>query len=226
MSPTPTDIVVIGEHSLFFIDHTTGELFMQRRLEYKSTAVCAYPAGDNESDNLLVASNTGHVMVYDNLKLIWASNVPRNTTGTVVHVQVAEFFGQRGLISLADDEGQVAVVCLGTRPTPAQLRDDEKPLDYDRMDEEHRKLLATIRQTQNSEGGLFCCFVVTLYKLVRPEVFAFLLLCFPTLNHLISCLFADDGGAVDGSSKGTLVLRAQCPNHLEEEDVRLYSVGL
>ena len=33
--------MVIGEHSLFFIDHLTGEMIMQRRLEYKSTAVCS-----------------------------------------------------------------------------------------------------------------------------------------------------------------------------------------
>eukprot|EP00750_Incisomonas_marina_P016724 INCI19307.2.p1 GENE.INCI19307.2~~INCI19307.2.p1 ORF type:complete len:893 (-),score=149.59 INCI19307.2:80-2758(-) len=155
VSPSPTDVVVIGEHSLFFIDHKTGEMLMQRRLEFKSTAMCSYPAGDlpnSDCDNIIVASNTGHVMVYDNLKLIWASNVPVNTTGIVVHVQVSEFFNTKGLITIVDDEGQAAVVCLGTRPTPVQLRDDDQPLDYDAVDEEHHKLLATIRQAQATEG--------------------------------------------------------------------------
>ena len=191
LATTPADVVVIGEHSLFFIDHATGELLMQRRLEYKSTAVCSFPSGDGSTsgtDNLLVASTTGHVMVYDNLKLIWASNVPANTTGTVVHLQVSEFFNTRGLVTLVDDTGQAALVCLGTRPSPAVLRDDEKPLDYDRMDEEHRKLLATIRATQSVDA---------------------------------------DGSGGDGSGSGgggsdakfgKLVLRAQCPPHLEEED--------
>ena len=148
---SPHDVVVIGEHSLLFIDNQTGDLFMQRRLEYKSTAVCSYPSADNNCDNIIVASNTGHVMVYDNLKLIWASNVPANTTATVVFVQVTSFFEAKGLITIMDDEGQLAVACLGTRPSPAKLRDDDKPLDFDAMDEEHRKLLAIIRQAQATE---------------------------------------------------------------------------
>ncbi len=53
------------------------------------------------------------------------------------------------------------------------------------MDKEHRKLLATIRQTQSVTDG------------------------------------EGDGEFGEGQrTVGKLVLRAQCPKHLEEEDVR------
>mmetsp|Transcript_13770 Transcript_13770/g.26699 ORF Transcript_13770/g.26699 Transcript_13770/m.26699 type:complete len:870 (-) Transcript_13770:352-2961(-) len=138
-----SDIVVLGENTLFFLKEN-GAIRTQKRLDYNGSTFTAFPSGDTpELCNLLVSSCQNSLMVYKDSRLVWAAR----TLASAVGIGVAKFGGVAGLIVTLSDTNQVAVNYLGTDP-PQQGASaaDSKELDYEAMDVEHRKLLQVIKQ--------------------------------------------------------------------------------
>lgn len=60
--------------------------------------------------------------------------------------------GLPGLVVSLSEDGEVRVSYMGTDPPTSVVHaTDSKELNYDEMDEEHRRLLVTIRENQS--GG-------------------------------------------------------------------------
>jgi len=142
---TEVDLVVIGEHSLFVLSQN-GALKLNRQLDYLPMSCCVNTLptreGSRTAQNLLVATHTGSLMVYQDTKLMWAAKhdmVP-------LAVKVGTFDRLPGLVVCLGEEGGLVVSYMGTNPNMGVASpQDVKDLDYEAMDEEHRNILAKIR---------------------------------------------------------------------------------
>lgn len=139
------DVVVLGERTLFVIS-SDGESKLQKKLEYPPAclAVCPLNLGQEQPVcNIMIATSTGYLMVYDNERLIWSARhdiIP-------VALQVVSLAGLNGLIATLSENGALAVSFLGTDP-PTQVvsTSNEESLNFEEMESEHRQLLNVIRQ--------------------------------------------------------------------------------
>eukprot|EP00877_Chromochloris_zofingiensis_P007511 jgi/Chrzof1/3012/Cz12g08060.t1 len=142
------DLLVLCEHT-FFVLSLRGQLLMQRRLDYHP-ACCwpyasAFTAGNKPSrlDNLLVATHTKALLVYQGATLSWAAKLETQP----VAVRVAQIGATKGMIITLDDTGALSVVYLGTEPPIHAISyGDAKEVDYAAMDAEHKQLMTKIKQ--------------------------------------------------------------------------------
>lgn len=157
-----SEIVVLGEHTLFILS-TTGEVKAQRKLDFIPNCLHVYsklpsgyaarqirnqPAEHRHDQMFLVGTSTGSLMVYEGAKLRWGARwdyVP-------VSLGVGNFSSVNGLVASIDFEGNLSLTYMGTDPplTNAGLMAEGKELNYEDMDEEHRMLLASIRDATGS----------------------------------------------------------------------------
>lgn len=145
------DILVLGEHTLFCLQENGG-IRTQKRLDYNPICLTTYPRTGKStteggaSDNIIVASHTEQLMVYRDTSLIWAARAVLQP----VDFCVATFGGLDGYVVSLDAKGAVSISYMGTDPpTTAVTGADAKDLNYEEMDEEHRRLLATIKESQS-----------------------------------------------------------------------------
>eukprot|EP00227_Mantoniella_beaufortii_P020094 CAMPEP_0197575954 /NCGR_PEP_ID=MMETSP1326-20131121/1147_1 /TAXON_ID=1155430 /ORGANISM="Genus nov. species nov., Strain RCC2288" /LENGTH=442 /DNA_ID=CAMNT_0043138795 /DNA_START=95 /DNA_END=1420 /DNA_ORIENTATION=- len=141
------DIVVLAERTLFVLSEA-GHIKSQKKLEYLPTVCHAFPVrpemGDHSPTHLLVADSTGSVMVYHGMHLLWASKCEVPPVALSI-VKVGTVGGI--LVGLADD-GSLGVSYMGTEPPVNVVGGYEgKELDYEEMDDEHRRLLGIIRES-------------------------------------------------------------------------------
>ena len=126
--PVRQELLVLCERSLFVVAARTGELLLQRRLEYHPACCWPYPAaasapGDGggrgplstgsagsdvgggvseKEDSLLVATHTRGMLVYQGPALAWAARLELQP----VALRVADVGGARGMIVALDDTGE------------------------------------------------------------------------------------------------------------------------
>jgi hypothetical protein len=92
--------------------------------------------------NAIVASSTGSTLVYRDAQLVWAARGDQ----VPVCLCVASFAHLHGLVTQLDADGTLAVTYMGTDPPLNVVGGlDGKELNYEEMDDEHRRLLAVIR---------------------------------------------------------------------------------
>lgn len=144
------DIIILGEFTLFAVK-PHGEIYMQKRLGFYPSAMCAFRRMGTERDvaaaldNLLVASHSKLWSVYKDKALVWSACSPV----VPVAIHVGEFGGIEGMIVSLDSTGVLSVNYMGTDPpSTAVVTPDTKELNYEEMDEEHRQLLNVIRRSQ------------------------------------------------------------------------------
>jgi Bardet-Biedl syndrome 9 protein len=145
LSPAQVDIVVVGERSLLCYKET-GAIRMQRRLDYTPCCCHAYPSLSKEpgapEHHLMVGTHTGGLMIYRDLELVWAARLP----SPAMAVRVGTFASTAGLLVHLSADGDLGLSYLGTDPPANTVATEAKELNYEAMDEEHRRLLQTIRE--------------------------------------------------------------------------------
>jgi Bardet-Biedl syndrome 9 protein len=146
LAQSQADIIVLGERTLYFLKET-GEIRFQKRLDFFPTYLCPYVCKDNKYCNLVVGAHSGTLLVYNDTSLSWAAKLP----SIPLAVGVASMCKIDGMIVVLGDDNSVSVNYLGTDPAtqPVQLL-ESKELDYEEMDEEHRRLQVIIRQAVNT----------------------------------------------------------------------------
>ena len=138
-----------GEHTLFMISES-GSVRMQKRLDYNPACAMPYTRGRRQvgasTQNMLVASHAKQLMVYNDVQLAWAAvlqSVP-------VALAVGTFGALPGLVVALDEAGTVRVTYMGTDPpTTGVSASDAKELNYEEMDEEHRRLLTQVKESHS-----------------------------------------------------------------------------
>ncbi|KAL9653336.1 hypothetical protein ABK040_001972 [Willaertia magna] len=149
VSSGQTEVIVVGEHTLFTIKEN-GELSSQMRLDYFPAAAELYRTGNDstQKQKLLLATHNKTLMVYKDPKLIWAAG----TSTIPVSVKIGTFAGIKGMIVLLDDEGNLTVNYLGTgaisNPVPTL---EAKDVDYEQLEEETKRLQQIIRRTKRNQ---------------------------------------------------------------------------
>ncbi len=169
------DILVLGEHSMFCISEQ-GEIRMQKRLDYATSACYTYNRGYNtdknrssahQTENLIVATQSKRILIYRDAQLVWAaknSDVP-------VAVRVASFGALDGLIVSLTDKGKLSLLYLGTdSPTSPVVTPQGKTVDYAEMDEEYRTLLKDIRFRQKDHGNASAPQILSIRSQVPREL--------------------------------------------------------
>lgn len=141
------DIIVLAERTLFVIAES-GCVQAQLKLDFLPTTCHAFKTKPKMAHgspmHLLVADSTGSVMLYHGMQLLWATKVQFPP----VVISVAQFGNACGLLVSLGENGTLDISYLGTKP-PSELIHgyERKDLQYDEMDEEHRKLLRLIRES-------------------------------------------------------------------------------
>lgn len=143
------DILVLGEHSLFTLT-VAGQIRLQKKLDYNPSCCHVYNVSQDKGNdtggsnqNLLLANYQNALMVYKDTQLVWAARC----NSSPVHIAVGTFGGIKGFVCMLNDKCQTVVAYMGTDPPMQGVNTaDNKDLDYEAMDVEHRRLLKVIRQ--------------------------------------------------------------------------------
>lgn len=143
------DVVVLAERTLFVLSEA-GHFKSQKKLDYLPTAcraIAVYPesnGGGGGQTHLLVADSTGSVMVYRGMQLLWASKFD----DPPIALDVTHVGAVGGLMVALSVDGHLSLGYLGTEPPVNVVGGYEgKELDYEEMDDEHRRLLGIIRES-------------------------------------------------------------------------------
>ena len=140
------EILLLCDHSLFLVKDSGG-ILQQRRLEVDPSCICAYTSP--QSSNFLLANQDCTIQVYSNFNLVWATKVD----SVPVQMVVADFGNQEGLIVTINDTGKLSLGYLGTKLPTNNVMTHTREMDYDKMDEEHRRLLQIIRESQSEPSS-------------------------------------------------------------------------
>mmetsp|Transcript_47681 Transcript_47681/g.91053 ORF Transcript_47681/g.91053 Transcript_47681/m.91053 type:complete len:841 (+) Transcript_47681:257-2779(+) len=140
------DILVLGEHVLFALSEI-GACRMQIRLDFVPTCLSLYQNMEEDTGgaihNAVIGSSTGALLVYKDAQLVWAAKADM----VPVTMQVSAFGPLRGLMCCIDEQGLLCITYMGTDPPLNVVGGFEgKELNYEEMDEEHRRLLGIIRE--------------------------------------------------------------------------------
>mmetsp|Transcript_9744 Transcript_9744/g.17769 ORF Transcript_9744/g.17769 Transcript_9744/m.17769 type:complete len:906 (+) Transcript_9744:236-2953(+) len=151
------ELLLVGENTMFRID-TDGKMIDQRRFGYSPACFARFPVGSSATidskgertggkDHVVVASGHKSLLVYDEKQLLWSATCPF----VPVEIAVGSFGGVRGMIVMLNDEGSISVTYMGTDPiSQVTSMAETKELDYESMDEEHKRLLKIIRSSNSS----------------------------------------------------------------------------
>ena len=120
------------------------------------------PASESAFCNILVGSSTGVILIYRELDLVWSAKCDFVNVG----LRVSRIGGVPGLIVGLGDAGQLDVNFIGTDPpahggiaaAAAGMDADGRAAaaaesEYEQMDNEHRQLLARIRERCAAQPG-------------------------------------------------------------------------
>mmetsp|Transcript_25283 Transcript_25283/g.64255 ORF Transcript_25283/g.64255 Transcript_25283/m.64255 type:complete len:826 (-) Transcript_25283:98-2575(-) len=143
-----SELIVLGAQTLFVLKEA-GAIRYQRRLDMQPSCLCVYSAGEGAdtstggSDNVLIASATGALLVLREGVSLWSARCDQPP----IALSVGTFADVKGMLVSLTERGVTSVLYLGTDPpTTAVGGSHEKDLDYDEMDDEHRRLLGRIRE--------------------------------------------------------------------------------
>ncbi|XP_046859172.1 protein PTHB1-like [Xenia sp. Carnegie-2017] len=192
-------IFVLGERGFYGLQ-CNGALLFMKKFEYNSSCILPYGTFKEETFNLLVGTHNKTLMIYQNITLIWAAQLPH----CPVDVRVANFTNMKGIIVTLDETGHIYCSYLGTDPSmfiapPPQSRD----VQYDDIDDEMRELHKVIRESSsNSE--------LVLKPSEKDELS--LLADIPTCLDETTCAVPDENGETYPSITVKLALEC-CANY-------------
>ena len=154
------DIVVVAAHTLLIVQEG-GAIRGQKRLDYSPLCATLYPCAEKQQgpggvdnprapwvnvDNLIIGSQTGVLFIYREMELIWSARL----SSPAAALRVRPFAGQPGLILSLTFDGTATISYLGTDPPSGAVVSEAKELNYEEMDEEHRRLLQMIRDSSSA----------------------------------------------------------------------------
>ena len=143
------ELIFLCEQSIFLVKDTGG-IMQMRRLEKYPMCIVAFTPESSTVSNFMVVNMDKSLQVFSDFTLVWAAMNPGS--GLPVQIGVANIISQKGLIVTVDDEAVVRMSYLGTKPPVNAVATFSRDLDYDKIDEEHKKLLQVIRESQTESA--------------------------------------------------------------------------
>lgn len=162
---TGNEILMVCERSIFLIKVESGRIIQQRRVEKGISGIGggimpAIPSSSSQSaistsslsslsgvpTKFFIIDTDGTIFIYNEFNLVWAT---RPYHEIPIGLLVANISNHKGMFISLDENKNLTVGYLGTKPPSQAVIQTQRDLDYDKIDEEHRQLLQIIRDSQN-----------------------------------------------------------------------------
>ncbi|GMH86005.1 hypothetical protein TL16_g10406 [Triparma laevis f. inornata] len=147
------DIVCLGTKCIFALNDL-GSIKWSKFLGYETISFTLFsnPKSNNTTSpaqNIIVSGADGNLNIYRSQKLIWKAKLADPNSFSIATF-VSDFECSKGMITTLSDDCRLSVSYLGTESEKeGQVVKEGKEINYDDVDEEHRKLLGIIRASQS-----------------------------------------------------------------------------
>lgn len=140
-------IFVLGERNLYCL-HDNGQIRLMKKLEYNPSCFLPYASVTDGTTNLLLGNHTNMLLVYQDVTLKWAAQLPF----VPIAVRVASFPELKGAVVALSSDGHLLCSYMGTDPsfftTP---KVDAREVDYEQMEAELKILQKFIREASRTQ---------------------------------------------------------------------------
>ncbi|KAJ7390596.1 Protein PTHB1 [Desmophyllum pertusum] len=199
----PLSIFVLGERSLYCLNDNGSVRFM-KKFEYNPSCFIPYNSVVDGTVNALIATFTKSLMIYQDVALVWAAQLPH----IPVAVKVASFQELQGVIVTLDETGYLHCAYLGTDPsmmvTPAP---EARDINYEEADIEMKELQKEIKESTISSEIL---------PRAQQKEDLLISVHLPTSLDTVSQSAIDDGDEESFPSiTVTVTLKSQAPSPIE-----------
>uniref|UniRef100_UPI0037E8D519 protein PTHB1 n=1 Tax=Semicossyphus pulcher TaxID=241346 RepID=UPI0037E8D519 len=149
-SHSSSSIFALGERNLYcFRDN--GQIRFMKKLEFNPSCFLPYTTVTDGTTNLLMGNHTNMLLVYQDVTLKWAAQLPF----VPVAIRVANFPEIKGAVITLSSDGHLLCSYMGTDPsffsTP---KVDAREADYEQVDAEMKKLQKFIREASRTQDIL------------------------------------------------------------------------
>ncbi|XP_027142676.1 protein PTHB1 isoform X2 [Larimichthys crocea] len=149
-SHSSSSIFVLGERNLYCL-RDNGQIRFMKKLEFNPSCFLPYTSVTDGTTNLLLSNHTNMLLVYQDVTLKWAAQLPF----VPVAVRVANFPELKGVVISLSSDGHLLCSYMGTDPsffsTP---KVDAREVDYEQVDAEMKKLQKYIREASRTQDIL------------------------------------------------------------------------
>ncbi|KAM8735062.1 protein PTHB1 isoform 1-T1 [Acanthopagrus schlegelii] len=149
-SHSSASIFVLGERNLYCL-RDNGQIRFMKKLEFNPSCFLPYTSVTDGTTNLLMGNHTNMLLVYQDVTLKWAAQLPY----VPVAVRVANFPELKGAVISLSSDGHLLCSYMGTDPsffsTP---KVDAREADYEQVDAEMKKLHKFIREATRTQDIL------------------------------------------------------------------------
>ncbi|XP_067456594.1 protein PTHB1 [Thunnus thynnus] len=149
-SHSSSSIFVLGERNLYCV-RDNGMIRFMKKLEFNPSCFLPYSSVIDGTTNLLLGNHTNMLLVYQDVTLKWAAQLPF----VPVAVRVANFPELKGVVVSLSSDGHLLCSYMGTDPsffsTP---KVDAREADYEQVDAEMKKLQRFIREATRTQDIL------------------------------------------------------------------------
>ncbi|XP_072316926.1 protein PTHB1 isoform X2 [Eucyclogobius newberryi] len=143
-------IFVLGERNLYCL-RDNGQIRFMKKLEYNPSCFLPYASLTDGTTNLLLGNHTNMLLVYQDVTLKWAAQLPF----VPIAVRVASFPDLKGVMVSLSSEGHLLCSYMGTDPSYyATPTVDARDVDYEQMDAELKQLQKYIREASRTQDIL------------------------------------------------------------------------
>ncbi|XP_068106150.1 protein PTHB1 [Hyperolius riggenbachi] len=147
---TAVSIFVLGERNFFCLKEN-GQISFMKKLEYSPSCFFPYGTVNEGTINFLVGNHNNMLLVYQNVTLKWATELPH----VAVAVKVANFQDMKGIIVTLSDSGELQCSYLGTDPSLFQApKVESRDVNYEELDAEMKELQRIIKETSKNQDIL------------------------------------------------------------------------
>uniref|UniRef100_A0AAV2MEY8 PTHB1 N-terminal domain-containing protein n=1 Tax=Knipowitschia caucasica TaxID=637954 RepID=A0AAV2MEY8_KNICA len=147
-SHSSSSIFVLGERNLYCL-RDNGQIRFMKKLEYNPSCFLPYASLTDGTTNLLLGNHTNMLLVYQDVTLKWASQLPF----VPVAVRVASFPDLKGVVVSLSSEGLLLCSYMGTDPSfYSTPKVESRDVDYEKLDAELKRLQKYIREASRTQG--------------------------------------------------------------------------
>uniref|UniRef100_H2RKI3 Bardet-Biedl syndrome 9 n=1 Tax=Takifugu rubripes TaxID=31033 RepID=H2RKI3_TAKRU len=186
-------IFILGERNLYCL-RDNGQIHFMKKLEFNPSCFLPYASVRDGTTNLLLCNHTNMLLVYQDVTLKWAAQLPFVPVAT----RLANFPELKGVVTSLSSDGHLLCSYMGTDPsffsTP---KVDAREADYEQVEAEMKRLQKLIREATRTQGGIAAADSLTGYqtRLGMPIVTHELISQVLVFIQYISLFFSADIGS-------------------------------
>ncbi|XP_076329618.1 protein PTHB1-like [Tachypleus tridentatus] len=148
-SNAPSTIFVLGERNIFAFKES-GILRYMKKVDYNPSCFLPYESSKEDSIFNLVATHTKTLLVYEDMTLRWAAQVPF----VPVCIQRANFIDIKGVVVILSESGDLLCCYLGTDPSLFIAPSTEsREIDFEEAEQEMQELKKIIKNSSQKFPG-------------------------------------------------------------------------